>query len=309
MRRIECGALDRTVSALALGTMHFREDQMDWVRQMLDAWTDAGGNVLDCAQNYGDGGAERAVGRWLQAQPSRSDIALLTKGGHPDASGSRLAPAAIAEDFEQSLECLRTDYADIYLLHRDDESVPVGEIVDALDEYYRAGRARSVGVSNWRPERIDAANAYAAANGRAPLTVSSPHLSLARQVTPPWPGCVSAADAESRRYYAHRDLTVIPWSSQAGGFFANGDKLPDRIAKVYGTPENHERLRRAQHLAAELHSSANHVALAWVLGQPFCVLPVVGPMTPAEINDSTRALDIHLTEAQLAWLDLAGDDD
>lgn len=281
---------------------------MDWVLEMLDAWTQVGGNVLDCAHNYGDGAAERAVGRWLRAQPSRADIFLLTKGGHPDASGPRLTPAAIAADFDQSLECLSTDYADIYLLHRDDESVPVGEIVDVLDEHYRAGRARLIGVSNWRPERIEAANVYASAHGRAQLTVSSPHLSLARQIASPWPGCVSAADPESRRYYSRRNLLVVPWSSQAGGFFAGGKRPPNNIARIYGTPENHERSRRAQHLAARIDRSVNQVALAWVLGQPFCVLPVVGPMTPGEINDSTNALEIRLTESEMAWLDLAGDD-
>ncbi len=280
---------------------------MEWVTLLLDSWTAAGGTLLDCAHNYGEGRAERAVGLWMRARGNRADMVLLTKGGHPDESGGRVNPAAIAQDLDESLLRLGTSHVDIYLLHRDDESVPVDEIVDALDAEFRAGRVLTVGVSNWRHERIHAANGYAVAHGREPIRVSSPHLSLARQTEPPWPGCVSAASVEERRFYADHDIVVMPWSPQAGGFFAAPDRLSQQSARVYDTAENRERLRRV-HLLSEKHlATTTQVALAWVMASPFCVIPVVGALSTSEIRDSVAALDIHLDAGDVAWLDLETD--
>ncbi len=287
--------------------MYCREEKMRWVCELLDGWAEAGGTVLDCAHNYGDGAAERAVGRWLRTRGNRDHVVILTKGAHPDDSGSRVNAEAIDQDLAESLNRLETDRVEIYLLHRDDESVPVGEIVDALDVQVRSGKILSVGASNWTCRRIEAANTYADSHGRARLTVSSPHMSLARQTEPPWPGCVSAAGRQDRAYYAEQDILVMPWSSQAGGFFVASNQMAQRARHVYDTAANRERLRRCCRLAASRGVTANQIALAWVLGQPFPVVPVIGALAVPEISDSVAALDIWLTSAELAWLDLQTD--
>ncbi len=117
-----------------------------------------------------DGAAERLIGLWLRARPvAAREVLVLTKGAHPDeAWRSRLTPEAIAVDIAASLGRLGVGAVDAWLVHRDDEAVPVGEIVDALDALVRTGQARSVGVSNWRLPRLREAVAWAAAHGPGP---------------------------------------------------------------------------------------------------------------------------------------------
>ena len=116
---------------------------------------------------------------------------------------------------------------------------------------------------------------------------------------------MTAADRSSDE---SRRLPLFPWSSQAGGFFT-GRFRPDRpadpdVARVYFTAGNWERLRRAETLAAERGTTANQVALAWVLHQPFPTFPLIGPLSVEELRSSLGALDIALSPAEALWLDL-----
>ena len=124
---------------------------------MLDAFVERGGNFLDTARIYADwipGGqnaSEKTLGAWLQANGLRNRIVLATKGAHPDLKTmhiSRLSPEDIAADVAASLHYLQTDRIDLYWLHRDDTALPVGEIVDALNQQAQAGRIRYYGCSN-----------------------------------------------------------------------------------------------------------------------------------------------------------------
>ena len=114
------------------------------------------------------------------------------KGAHHDHNGPRVTKEAIRRDLLTSLERLRTDYVELYALHRDDPSVPVGEIIEALNEHIEAGRIGAIGGSNWTWQRPHAANDYAASHGLTGFTFSSPNLSLAKANEPFWEGCVSA---------------------------------------------------------------------------------------------------------------------
>lgn len=304
MRSVPIDTLGKRVSTLALGTMHLRTANYDWSCRLLDSWVERGGTVLDCARDYGNGESEEVLGRWLAQRGTRHEVTIVTKGGHPDDSGPRVNPDAIIEDLRRSRSALGTEEIDIYLLHRDDESVPVGEIVDCLDMFVRDGLVKVVGVSNWSISRIREANQYAQQTGSARVAVSSPHLSLARQTIAPWPGCISAADDASREFYTEQQITVMPWSSQSSGFFAQTGPLAERARRVYDTPANWERLRRATELARRKDATPNQVALAWVLAMPFPVVPIIGAMTPHEMSDSIAALGIVLTSEEVAWLDL-----
>jgi len=308
--------IDQPVSRLVQGTTMISSRDLERSFELLDAVTALGGNTFDTAHAYGNGDAERTLGRWLEARGNRKQLVILTKGAHPNGDRKRVTPFDIASDLHDSLARLKTSYVDIYLLHRDDESQPVGPIVEALNEHKAAGRLRVFGGSNWTPERIQAANAYALAHGLAPFTASSPNYSLAEQVVTPWDGCLSIggeSGAAARAWYSQTQLALFPWSSLAGGFFSGrfrrdnldsfSEDLDQSCARAYGYEANFQRLDRAQALAQEMGATPAQVALAYILHQPLNLFAVVGCRTPAEFADNLRGSTLALTPEQVAWLD------
>ena len=165
------------------------------------------------------------------------------------------------------------------MLHRDDPHLPVGPIIEALNEHVRAGRVRALGASNWTCARIDEANAYAADHGLAGFCCSSPHLSLAVQNEEHWDDTRSARDPEIFAWHERGGLPLFAWSAQARGFFAGHES--ESVDRVYDNADNRERRRRAGELADRVGCTTNQVALAWVLRQPFPVYAVVGARTVA----------------------------
>ena len=130
---------------------------------------------------------------------------------------------------------------------------------------------------------------------------NSPHLSLAVQNAPPWPDCLSATDAGSRAWHERTGMPLLAWSSQAGGFFAGRDGEGSR---VYQNPANQERRSRAAELGRRTGASANAVALAWVLAQPFPTIAVIGPHSVEHLQASLGALDVSLSADEVRWLNL-----
>jgi aryl-alcohol dehydrogenase-like predicted oxidoreductase len=287
--------LGRPVSRLVLGTLLVAED-------VLDEWVRLGGNTVDTAHVYGDGDAERDVGAWLADRPAvREDLIVLTKGAHPNGERRRVTPEDIAADLGESIARLGRS-VDVYMLHRDDRSLPVGPMVESLNEHRRAGRLRALGVSNWTCARIDEANAYAAAHGLEGFSCSSVHLSLATQNEEHWADTLSATDPAIRDWHERTQTPLFAWSAQARGFFAGHDS--ESVARVYDNGPNRERRRRARALAEERGCTASQVALAWVLAQPFPVYAVVGARTVAQLREAVGALDVELGDDDVRWLDL-----
>jgi aryl-alcohol dehydrogenase-like predicted oxidoreductase len=292
-RRLE--GLDRPVSRLVLGSLLVDP-------AVLDAWVRLGGNIIDTARVYADGESERALGAWLASRPEvRDELILLTKGAHPDGERRRVTPADIAADLDASLAALVRPI-DLYLLHRDDPDVPVGTILECLNEHVAAGRIRAFGVSNWTCPRIDEANAYAAAHGLAGFCCSSPHLSLATQNEEHWPGTLSANDPAIHAWHERTQMPLFAWSAQARGFFAG--HASESVERVYDNADNRERRRRAQVVGDRVGATPSQVALAWVLAQPFPVYAVVGARTVAQLEEAMGALAVSLTDEDLRWLDL-----
>ncbi|MGP4752008.1 aldo/keto reductase [Agrobacterium pusense] len=271
----------------------------------LDAFYETGGNLFDTAYVYGGGKTEAIFGDWHTSRNvPREEIVLIGKGAH----SPLCYPDMIAKQLDQSLERLKTDYVDVYFMHRDNLDIPVGEFVDAMDAEVRRGRIRGIfGGSNWTRERMDEAAAYAQKNGKQAPGALSNNFSLAEMLDPIWAGCVAASDDEWKEWLKSRQIPNFAWSSQGRGFFterAGRDKHDDEeIVRVWYSDRNFVRRDRAIELAQKLGRHPIHIALAYVIAQPFPVIPLIGPRTIAELEDSLSALDIALTDEQVKWLE------
>ncbi|KXF75800.1 oxidoreductase [Paramesorhizobium deserti] len=295
--------LTKPVSAIALGFEFF--PNFASASLTLDAFYEAGGNLFDTAYVYGAGKTEAIFGDWHQSRNvPRDDIVLIGKGAH----SPLCYPEVIGKQLDQSLDRLKTDYIDIYFMHRDNPDVPVSEFVDAMDAEVKRGRIRGIfGGSNWTHERMDEAVAYARKTGKLAPAALSNNFSLAEMLDPIWAGCVSASSDEWKEWLKSRQIPNFAWSSQGRGFFtdrAGRDKRDDEeIVRVWYSDRNFERRDRAIELARKLGRHPIHIALAYVVAQPFPVLPLIGPRTIAELEDSLSALDIELTPEQVRWLE------
>ena len=304
MRHGTIPGVGRPVSRIAVGTADPGFPRHG--PRVLDTFFEAGGTCIETAWIYGEGRHEAMLGRWLADRGMESEAVIVTKGAPHDPVRT---PEHLEPHLDESLERLGIGSVDVYLAHRDNESVPVGEYVDAFDRLRRAGRIRAFGGSNWSLGRLRAANAYAAANGLAPMTVLSDHLSLARMVEPPWDGSVSVGDLAARRWLADTGTVVMPWSSQARGFFARADprdRSDPELVRCWYSDDNFARLERARKLAATRGVDVTAIALAWVLAQRFPTFPVIGPRSVAELEASLAALAVELSPIELRRLSLDG---
>lgn len=293
--------LAKLVSRVVLGIDNQRT--APHLAAMADDFVERGGNAFDTAFIYSGGLPESLFGWWLEHRNIRAEVVLTVKGAHtPECD-----PKSLRRQFAISLERLRTDYADIYIMHRDNPEIPVGEFVDVLDELHRAGKIGVYGGSNWSMERLQAANDYARQTGKKPFQVVSNNLSLARMVKPVWDGCVSAKGADWRKWLLENEVASLAWSSQARGYFVPGLANDPETLRCWDSPDNQERRRRAELLAGEKGATSINIALAFVLSQPFCSFALFGPRTIEETRTSLRGLDIVLSPGELAWLDLETD--
>jgi predicted dehydrogenase/aryl-alcohol dehydrogenase-like predicted oxidoreductase len=301
MPRMRIAGIDKPTSVLALGAVGLETPAHAAI--LLDAFYERGGTVVDTAWNYFAGRADRVVGGWMETRGVREDMVVLAKGLHTPL----VYPDVVSRQLSDSLERLRTDYTDLYVMHRDNPNVPVGEFVDAIDREVKAGRIRVWGGSNWTRERMDAAIEYANKNGKTPPGVLSNNFSLAEMIEAPWVGCIASSDDAWKAWLRQRRVPLLAWSSQAQGFFterAGRDKRDEpELVRCWYSEGNFARRDRAAELAKRLGKKPLHVALAYCMAQDFLVLPLIGPLTLQELDDSLEALDISLTPKDVAWLE------
>ncbi len=298
----EIAGVGKPISRLVMGVDN--QKAMPHAAVMFDDFFERGGTCFDTAFIYGAGLCEPVLGRWIEARGVRDKVVILGKGGHtPNCN-----PDGVTSQLVESLERLRTGYLDIYMLHRDNPAIPVDEFIDVLNEHQRAGRMRIFGASNWSIDRLEAANDYAQRNGLSGFAAISNNFSLARMIAPPWPGCVSASDATWRAWLTKTQMPLMPWSSQARGFFtgraAPADLSDPELVRCWYSPDNFDRLARVEHMAAERGVEKIAIALAWVLHQPFPTFPLIGPRTLSETRTSLPGLGLALTPEEVAWLNL-----
>lgn len=239
---------EKPVSRIVFGCGGARMWAGEESSDVLDAAVEAGITAFDTARVYGK--SEEALGKWLYSR-ERSGVFVITKGCHPlEDWVPRVGCKYIEEDLFCSLDALKTDYVDLYFLHRDDETVPVGEILEALNAQAEEGRIRAFGASNWTHARLQEANEYAEEHGLRPFSASSPYFGLAVQLAAPVQGCLSIAgkeNAAAQAWYRAEQFPLFAYSSLAGGFLSGRVKAEQGTAAViaaagpvYGCADNAE---------------------------------------------------------------------
>ncbi len=271
---------EHKLSKIILGAAPFGTTMSEELAfQAMDLYRHHSGNVIDTARVYcdwleeGHGVSEQTVGKWLDIRNCREEFIIVTKGGHPplsDMPHSRLAKEDIFFDVDESLTALRTDYIDLYFLHRDDERIPVKIIMDYLDELITVGKVRMIGASNWSMGRILEANNYARKNNKTPFVASQIQWSyaVAQGKEAFGYGTVSMND-QQYQLYLQAGIPVLAYTSQANGVFSRGYKedLSDIAEKhqKYYSKENIRRYQELLKICKENNATPTQVALEYVI--------------------------------------------
>jgi aryl-alcohol dehydrogenase-like predicted oxidoreductase len=296
MRYRVLGRTGLRVSELFLGAMTFGEHggvgaPLPECRRILDAYAEAGGNVLDTAINYRGGASEEILGELLQGRRDRFVVAtkytVSRDGADPNAGGNHRKNLALS--LETSLRRLRTDYLDIYWVHLWDRHTPIEETMRALDDVVRAGKVLHIGISD------------------APAWVVSRAQTLAQ-----WRDWTSLAGLQVPYSLVQRDIerellpmaeafgmTVAAWSPLGGGVLTGKYSRPGadgRLAAGSISEHDHAVAQAVQQVADELGVTPSQVAIAWVRAKSPAVHPIVGARTVEQLQENLGALDCVLPD-------------
>ena len=274
---------------------------------VLDAYLDAGGNLVDTADGYSywapgnsGGESEAVIGNWLSSRPVRDRIVLATKvSTKPDRPGLSAGNVRLA--LEESLSRLRTEAIDIYYAHFDDESTPLEETVSAFEEARRAGKIRYVGLSNYAPERIRQWFAIADSQGCARPIVLQPHYNLLHR-----------DDVESN--FDLRHTTASRSDALAAGFLTgkyrrgeavHGDRA-DMVAD-YQRPECYDVVDVVVQIAEAHRVEPAAVALAWLRDRPGVTAPLASARSLRQLAPIVDALTLELSDEEIRTLTRVSD--
>ncbi len=309
--------LEKKVSKLIMGNDN--QTHYDEASKLWDHWIEVGGNAFDNAHIYGGGSMESLLGKWHRSRNNLDDLVIIAKGAHtPNCN-----PKSISSQLTESLDRLQTDCADIYIMHRDNLEIPVGEFIDVLNEEKNKGRIKLFGGSNWSLERFKEANNWAKYHDKNSFSILNNNLALCKMINPLWNGCISSNDETILNYLYESQIAHLSWSSQGRGYF-----LPDELTKkiednitasetwrkpgehssgplsCFDSEDNRERKTRANLLAKKLQTTAQNIAGSWPINLKFPSFALIGPRVIDELNSSLNNLDIELTDEQVNWLNL-----
>lgn len=305
------------VSALCLGTMQFgwTADEAAAVA-VLDAFTEAGGTMIDTADVYSrwvegnpGGVSEEMIGRWMRQRGRRHDLVIATKvrgrmWEGPDGEG--LSRSHLLRAVDDSLRRLQTDYIDLYQTHWYDAETPIEETLRTFDDLIRAGKVRYIGCSNIPAWRLMQALWASDRLGLAQYVALQPHYNLVHR---------EEFERELQEVCQHYGLGVVPYSPLAGGFLT-GKYRPDSAAPASaraGAVQQryaHERgwhvLQVLEAVAAEQGATPAQVALDWLLHRPAVTAPIIGANSVEQFQSVLAAVDVQLDAAAMKRLDEAG---
>ncbi|KWF37830.1 aldo/keto reductase [Burkholderia pseudomultivorans] len=314
MEYVKFGATGLDVSKLVLGCMTFGEPSRGthpWTlpeaesRPIIRRAIEAGINFFDTANMYSDGTSEEIVGRALRDFAKRDEVVIATKVFYrmrPGPNGAGLSRKAIMTDIDQSLTRLGTDYVDLYQIHRWDYHTPLEETLEALHDVVKAGKARYIGASSMYAWQFAKALYTSRQHGWTRFVSMQNHLNLLyreeeREMLP-------LCEAEG--------IAVIPWSPLARGRLTrNWDESSSRQQsdevgqRLYDATVDADRavVEAVAAIAAARNVPRAQVALAWVAQKRGVTAPIVGISKPQQLDDALGALELKLTDDEIATLE------
>lgn len=280
--------------------------------QILDAFFEAGGRMIDSAEGYSSwvpgnqgGESESIIGEWQESRGVRNEVLIGTKTGMGGPAGA-LKPENVAKALDASLERLRTDYVDLYYAHRDDQTTPLDEVVAGYDAAVKAGKARELGASNYTAERLTAVIAEAKRQGATPFTVVQPEYNL-----------VMRGDYEGalEELCVAKDVAVLPFYGLASGFLTGKYGSEQDWA---GSPRGHALkaaadaggwavLTAMNEIARETGATHAQIALAWLNSRPGVAAPLASATSVSQLADLVASASLELGPDQLDRLTRAGE--
>ncbi|MFH8367671.1 aldo/keto reductase [Streptomyces sp. NPDC018031] len=312
-------AARRPLGALAVHPLSLGGNVFGWTADeaesfaVLDAYAAAGGNFIDTADVYSawapgnrGGESETVIGNWLAARGNRAEMVIATKvgGGYPDPRG--LTARAIKSGADESLARLRTDHIDLYYTHFDDPSVPVEEIITALDDLVKTGKVREIAASNLSADRLEASLKFSEAEGLARYVALQPHYNLVSRDT---------YEGELAAVAARHGIATVPYFGLASGFLTGKYRPGSTVdsarsasaAKHLETERGRKVLAALDEIAAAHGAEQATVALAWLAAQPTVVAPIASARTVDQLPALLAVADLKLTDAELAALTTASE--
>jgi len=306
-----------TVSRLCLGCMSYGSSKWrPWVLDEAEARpyfrqaVEAGINFFDTADMYSLGASEEVTGRALRDLTVRDETVIATKvynamGSGPNMRG--LGRKHVVQGCEASLKRLGVEAIDLYQIHRFDPAVPVEETLRALDDLVRAGKVRYIGASSGMAWRFAQALSASERHGWARFVSMQNHYNLLYR----------EEEREMLPLCVEEGIGVIPWSPLARGTLARPRPAESRVdaggttraetdefaKSLYDQPGDWEVVDAVERVAQARGTGMAEVALAWLLGRPAVVAPIVGATKPHHLEAALRALDLHLDAEERAALE------
>ena len=308
---MEYRALGRTglkVSQLCLGTMMFggKTDEEESFR-IIDHAINEGVNFIDTADVYAGNESERVLGKVLAGEGKRDNIILATKfnfANPADRNARGLSRRHVINACEASLKRLNTEWIDLYQMHRCSSAIPIDETLRALDDLVKAGKIRYIGGSMFPAWRIVESLWVAKELGLNRLICEQPAYHLLDRT----------AEREVIPAAQSFGMAVIPWGPLCGGLLSGKYTRDEQVegarwqdgkdnANRRATDHTWEVLDFLRAMASDKGCSMSQLALAWNMAQPGVTAPIIGPRTFAQVEDNLQAVDVEMTEEDLARID------
>ncbi|NQX28978.1 aldo/keto reductase [Microbacteriaceae bacterium VKM Ac-2854] len=311
MEYTRLGSSGLRVSRLALGCMTYGDPTRGLHGWTLDEEASApffrqavelGITFWDTANVYQQGTGEEYVGRAIRRFSRREEIVLATKVSgrmHDGPGGSGLSRAAILEQVDASLRRLGTDYIDVYYIHRFDSDTPVEETMQALDDVVRSGKVRYVGASSMYAWQFAKLQTAAAVGGWTPFVAMEDQYNLLKR----------EEEREMIPMCLDTGVGLTPYSPNGKGRLTRprgqdtARSRTDDVAKAFDTDADGAVIDVVEQIAREREVPMARIALAWVLARPVVAAPIVGATKPHHLPDAVAALDVRLTDDEIARLE------